>query len=74
MPEAIPVPESIQLDYGQKHSTGTRQKVFHWNASQPKAFHLKIHSKASTDIGLKTLRCPKAFHWNVPESIPLEYA
>ena len=34
MPEAIPVPESIQLDYARKHSTGTRQKVFHWNASQ----------------------------------------
>ena len=58
------MPESIPQEHARKYSTGMH----------PKAFHLKIHPKASTDICSKTLRCPKAFHWNVPESSPLEYA
>ena len=86
MPEAIPVPESIQLDYARKHSTGTRQKVFHWNASQsiplentPKSFdwYMLENTPVSESIPLECARkqsagiCLKAFHWKTSESISL---
>ena len=63
--------ESIPQEHARQYSTG-----MHIQESPkriPQSISPEFAQKDSTDICSKTPRCPKAFHWNIPESISRGY-